>query len=415
VRLEYPHRFERFGAVKIHGIQQVIELDSGAAEDDEQAQGRLVLHAPRNELSAIQDRMAIVVPCKDERRKVIEGVLSGIPHDCLIIIVSNSAREPVDRYQIECQMAERFCYASERSAVLVHQRDPGLAAALIEGGFSELVDDDGLVRNGKGEGMMVGMALAAMAGRTSVGFIDADNYVPGAVTEYVNAYAAAMFASTTPYSMVRISWQSKPKIEGGRLFFNRWGRTSQVTNQFLNLLLAQYSGFGTEIIATGNAGEHAMTLALGMRMRMAAGFAVEPNQYLDMFEQYGGVVESPHPEVMKETVDVFQVETRNPHFHENKGADHVQEMRLQALNVLYHSPICPQATKDEIVQFLIELEVIEPGQEPPKERVYPPLENLDLQTFGRALGEHGDSFTQVHRRKASGITVEAPILLDAPN
>ena len=66
------------------------------------------------------------------------------------------------------------------------------------------------------------------------------------------------------------------------------------------------------------------------------------------------------------------------------------------------------------MQFLIDQDVIQPGQEPPMERVYPPLENLDLAAFGQALSERAESFTQVHRRKVSGITVEAPILLDAP-
>ena len=43
----------------------------------------------------------------------------------------------------------------------------------------ELIDDDGLVRAGKGEAMLVGMALAALTGRRYVGYVDADNYVPG--------------------------------------------------------------------------------------------------------------------------------------------------------------------------------------------------------------------------------------------
>jgi hypothetical protein len=130
-----------------------------------------------------------------------------------------------------------------------------------------------------------------------VGFIDADNYVPGAVHEYVKVFAAGLHLAPTPYAMVRISWQSKPKIEDGRLVFNRWGRTTHVTNRFLNLLLSTYNGFGTEVIRTGNAGEHAMTLELAKRLRFAGGFAVEPYEFLDLFEQFGGVDPSPHPEV----------------------------------------------------------------------------------------------------------------------
>jgi hypothetical protein len=32
------------------------------------------------------------------------------------------------------------------------------------------------------------------------------------------------------------------------------------------------------------------------KLRLAGGFAVEPYEYVDLFEQFGGVLESPHPE-----------------------------------------------------------------------------------------------------------------------
>ena len=51
--------------------------------------------------------------------------------------------------------------------------------------------------------------------------------------------------------MVRISWHSKPKLRDGRLFFSRRGRTSELTNQFLNQLIGEYSGFGTEVLHVG--------------------------------------------------------------------------------------------------------------------------------------------------------------------
>lgn len=411
MRLEYPHRSERFGAIRIHGLQQVVELDSGAHDDSLPVNPPhgAVQYVSSQDLSNIEKRMAIVVPCKDEKRKVIDGVLSGIPHDCLIILVSNSAREPVDRFEMECRTVDNFCRIAERSAVLVHQRSYGLAEAFRAARYDEIIDEDGLVRNGKGEGMMVGMLLAELAGRDYVGYIDADNYVPGAVHEYVKAYASALHLSESPNSMVRISWMSKPKIQDGRLFFNRWGRTSQVTNEYLNLLLAEYSGFGTNIIATGNAGEHALSVDLGMKMRVASGFAVEPHQYIELFEQFGGVIASPNPDILKQGVDIYQVETRNPHFHENKGADHVQEMRLQALNVLYHSPICLPSVRKEIKRFLKKQGVITEDGEPPEERVYPAMADMDLGAFLRTLLTEDGEFTQIRRRRMAGIVEDEPI------
>jgi mannosyl-3-phosphoglycerate synthase len=410
MRLADSFRSERFGAVRIHELQRVIELDSGAVADAGQpglSTGSRIVGPEA--LRAVETQLVIVVPCMNETRSVIEGVLSGIPHDCLIVLVSNSDRSPVDRYEIEAQTVEQFCRLAGRSAVTVHQRDPGLAAAFKAAGMEELIDAEGLVRRGKGEAMLIGMALAAMTGRQYVGYVDADNYVPGAVHEYCKAYAAGLHIAGSPYSMVRISWHSKPKLRDGRLFFSRRGRSSEVTNEWLNRLLAEYSGFGTEVIATGNAGEHAMSLALGLKLRLAGGFAVEPYEYVDLFEQFGGVLESNEPDVMASSVPVVQVETRNPHFHDNKGEDHVQGMRMQALNVVYHSPVTLPAVRRAIIEFMVAQGALEVGQEPPRERVYPPVGSLDLDLLYDGLDAEALSFRQLDGRAAAGLSASPPI------
>lgn len=403
MRLADSFRSERFGAVRIHELQRVIELDSGTSAG---AGSRIV---PPEALSAVESQMVIVVPCMNETRSVIEGVLSGIPHDCLIVLVSNSDRLPVDRYEIEAQTVEQFCRLAGRSAISVHQRDPGVAGAFKAAGMPELIDDAGLVRSGKGEAMLIGMALAAMTGRRYVGYVDADNYVPGAVHEYCKAYAAGLHLADSPYSMVRISWHSKPKLRDGRLFFSRKGRSSQITNEWLNRFLAEYSGFGTEVIATGNAGEHAMSLDLGRKLRLAGGFAVEPYEYLDMFEQFGGVLESTSADVMASSVPVLQIETRNPHFHDNKGEEHVQGMRMQALNVLYHSAVTLPATRQAIADFMVSQGVLTAGQEPPRERVYPPVGTLDLDLLYDALDAEAISFRQPDGLAWAGLAAAPPI------
>lgn len=407
MRIEYPHRHERFGAVRIHDTTQVIELDSGLDGDSEEAtiQGRLVNLVPPAAVNAIERSMAIVVPTKNERRKVIDGVLSGIPHDCLIVLVSASDRDPIDRYEIETGVVERFCHSAERTAVTVHQNDPGLADALAHAGLADLIEGDS-VRAGKGEAMIVGMLIAAAAGKAHVGFIDADNYVPGAVHEYVKVFAAGLHLAPTPYAMVRISWQSKPKIEAGRLVFNRWGRTTHITNRFLNLLLSTYNGFGTDVIRTGNSGEHAISLELAKRLRFAGGFAVEPYEFVDLFEQFGGALPSPHPEVARSLVDIFQVETRNPHFHEDKGDDHVADMRLESLSALLRSPLTPETVHSEIHQFLDD-HAIDPDTLA-QPHVYPAWERADLEAFADHLRKAA-TFLSVPRRRPSGIVVEEPL------
>jgi mannosyl-3-phosphoglycerate synthase len=406
MRLADSFRSERFGAVRIHELQRVIELDSGAPHDAFSAGSRVV---PPEALRAVETQMVIVVPCMNESRSVIEGVLSGIPHDCLIVLVSNSDKLPVDRYEIEAQTLEQFCRLAGRSAISVHQKDPGLAAAFKAAGMDELIGEDGLVRAGKGEAMLIGMALAAMTGRRYLGYVDADNYVPGAVHEYCKAYAAGLHLAESPYSMVRISWHSKPKLRDGRLFFSRRGRSSEITNEWLNRFLAEYSGFGTEVIATGNAGEHAMTLDLGLKLRLAGGFAVEPYEYLDLFEQFGGILESASPDVMASSVPVLQIETRNPHFHDNKGEEHVQGMRMQALNVVYHSPVTLPSVRREIIDFMVAQGALEVGQEPPRERVYPPVGSLDLELLYDGLDAEALTFRQFDGRASAGYAAAPPI------
>lgn len=407
MRLADSFRSERFGAVRIHELQRVIELDSGTSAG---AGSRIV---PADAMRAVESQMVIVVPCMNESRGVIEGVLSGIPHDCLIVLVSNSDRTPVDRYEIEAQTVEQFCRLAGRSAISVHQRDPGVAGAFKAAGMPDLIDDDGLIRAGKGEAMLIGMALAALSGRRYLGYVDADNYVPGSVQEYCKVYAAGLYLAQSPYAMVRISWHSKPKLQEGRLFFSRRGRSSQITNEWLNRFLAEYSGFGTEVIATGNAGEHAMTLDLGLKLRLAGGFAVEPYEYLDLFEQFGGVLESTCPDVMTSSVPVLQIETRNPHFHDNKGDEHVQSMRMQALNAIYHSPVTLPAVRQAITDFMISQGALTIGREPPRERVYPPVGSLDLDLLYDALDAEALSFRQPDGRVECGLSAAPPIDRDA--
>ena len=397
MRIEYPHRHERFGAVRIHELTQVIEIDSGLGGAAEQAVigGRRVHHVPATAINGIERRMAVVVPTKNERRKVIEGVLSGIPHDCTIVLVSASAREPIDRYGLETALLDDLASATGRTAVAVHQFDPGVAAAAAAGGLIDLAPD-GAIAPGKGEAMVLATAITETLGLDHVGFVDADNYIPGAVHEYTKSYAAGLHLATSAFAMVRISWQSKPKVTDGRLVFNRWGRTSQVTNHFLNLVLSTYTGFGTEVIKTGNSGEHAMSMELARRLRFAGGYAVEPFEFVEMFEQFGGAFASPHPEVNRSLIDVFQVETRNPHFHEDKGEDHVSGMRTQALHALFHSKVCPDSVRAEICEFLEGEGAVQPGCEPRAETIYNGIVGLDSERFGRYLTK-ADTFRAFNR------------------
>ncbi|RLF09057.1 MAG: mannosyl-3-phosphoglycerate synthase [Thermoprotei archaeon] len=347
MKLELPRYTERFGSVKIHDIQRVLLLDSS---EDSPPHSASVCSIPRSRIEEIERRMAIVIPVKNEKLKVLEGVISAIPSECLIIIVSNSRRNKVDRFRMEYEMVEQYVYYTKRAVWMIHQKDAGVGSAVRKIGYEDLLDEKGLVHDGKAEGMILGMLLAKASGKDYVGFIDADNYIPGAVHEYVKIYSAAFCLAQSPYVMVRISWAYKPKILEGSLYFSKWGRVSKITNKYLNKLITSFTGFETEVVKTGNSGEHAMTMKLAELLDYSSRFAIETGEIINILEQFGGVLDPKFYEPMEKGVEIFQIETRNPHFHEEKGDEHIREMLFDSLLTIVSSPLCPDSLRSEIFE-----------------------------------------------------------------
>jgi mannosyl-3-phosphoglycerate synthase len=392
MKLDLPRYTERFGAISLHGVQRVYELDSAFNE------GRPASEAIRSvgnaEISEIERKMAIVIPIKGERLKLLEGVLSGIPHDCLTIIVSNSPRQPVDRFKLEKEALDQFNRFVGKNTLILHQKDPGLSDALKEVGYTSIFGPDDIVRNGKAEGMVIGMLLAKMAGKEYVGFIDADNYIPGSVNEYVKIFASGIAMSNTPYTMVRISWIYKPKwSESGQTHeMRKWGRVSEITNQYLNDLVSYYTGFETEVMRTGNSGEHCMSMKLAELLTYSSGFSVEPYEVVNILEEFGGILPTENQDAMDKGIEIMQVETRNPHFHEEKGDDHLNEMVNGSLGCIYHSKICPPRLRDKISEWLHGREIIQEGQEPDLLKNISSFKNIDMHQFAKILHDRAISF-----------------------
>lgn len=378
MRIEIPRECERIGSLQIYGLQKVYELDAG---EGIHGQDTVIERIPSEVLYDRMREMAIVVPVKNERLKLIEGVLVGIPSPCQVIVVSNSPRGPVDRFNLEKEALENYGKFTRKKIMVVHQKDPGLAKAFVDAGYSELIDEQGLVRSGKAEGMIVGTLMAKWLGKKYLGFVDSDNYFPGAVLEYVYEYAAGFAMNGSTNTFVRISWHSKPKIMESSLFFAKWGRSSVNSNMMLNRLLTHFSGFETEIVKTGNAGEHALSVDLALKLEYAAGYAVETHHFINLLEKYGGIIEPDDPKALQEKITICQIESRNPHMHESKGDDHVEDMIDASLSVIYHSPLCPELLKREIMENVQQRR----GEGSPEEiapvRMYPSLAKLDLDTF----------------------------------
>ena len=386
MKLDLPRYTERFGATSLHGVQRVYELDSGF--DDGRPMSGTLMKVGNDQISEIERKMAIVIPIKGERLRLLEGVLSGVPHDCLVIIVSNSPRQPVDRYLLEKDALQQYNTFVGRNALILHQRDPGLSEALKEVGYTSILGPDDIVRIGKAEGMVLGMLLAKMASKEYVGFIDADNYVPGVVNEYVKIFASGVAMSKTPYTMIRVSWIYKPKMSDTGLYFSKWGRVSEMTNQHLNSLISYYTGFETEVMRTGNSGEHCMSLKLAELLSYSSGYSIEPYEVVNVLEEFGGIIPTPHQDAMEKGVEVMQVETRNPHFHEDKGDDHLKEMIVASLASIYHSKICPPKLREKILESLRAKSMLEEGQqEPPVLLKIEPFKDIDIRQFAKVLSK----------------------------
>jgi len=391
MRIENIRNTERFGSVRIHDVQKVVELDSGKTEIPPVGTPT-VMKIDDEVLRSFEGEMAIVIPTKDEKLQLFEGVISGVPHDCALIVISNSSRKKVDRFRLEKDTLEQFCRHAQRSAYIIHQKDTTIAQIAQQAGYTDLIGEDGLVRNGKSEGMVIALLMAMALGKKYIGFIDADNYFPGAVLEYAKSYAAGFSMSTSPYAMVRILWRYKPKFAGG-LYFKKRGRVSETTNKCLNALLSATTGFETDIIKTGNAGEHAMTIKLAEILPYASGYAVEPQEIISILEQSGAVLPAPYPTVAKHGVDIFQIETRNPHLHEEKGLEHLLDMLRSGLSAIHYSQLANPTTKDMIITELTAQEALKPDETLPPPHINRSPRKVDLKSAQTLLQQRLEDYS----------------------
>jgi len=446
MRLRTNSHCTRIGNVDIHQLFQVLELDAGYAVDTDQHQYQhLHINLPNGtgnrgsvsfsppSLHAIESQLAIIVPCMNEEQHIIEGVLRGIPHECLIIFVSNSA---LPKFEDECGLLEQLCDDTQRQGIAMHQQNQELARAFCAAGMPEVVNQTGTsqrIRNGKGEAMMIGVLIAKLAGKQYTGFVDADNFVPESVHEYCKVFAAGLQlslhlsgqvvsgkVSSSPnctlaipeaHAMVRIKWNSKPKVVDNQIVFPKTGRSSRVVNEWMNRLLGEIddgSEIGQDIIQTANAGEHAMDVDLALKLRFATGYAVEPFQYIDILESFGrvplcdaGRIQADNHEATEHCssdepkVRILQIQTCNPHFHDTgKGNEHIERMCAQGLGTIYHSGMTSRMLKDELRVYLGENLPTAVGDDcmPRQLRVYPSMRAIDLDVFRCGMNTQAKTF-----------------------
>lgn len=387
--IELPRHTEIFGALKIHEMQRVLKIDSGGFANPR------VKDIPLDEIKDVLRRFAVIIPAKDEKIHLLDGVLRAIPFDCSVIVVSNSRREAPDLYKMETEVVKHIHNLTQQEVLVVHQKDPDLGVAFDELGYDCLLDENKVVRDGKAEGMIIGMLIAKSLGKEFIGFADADNYIPGSVREYVIDYAAGFCMSESPYSMVRLHWRYKPKVVEDKLYFKKWGRVSETTNKYLNLLMSLRTGFETRILITGNAGEHALTTKLADILSYSTGYSVEPYHFVCLFDKFGlGVENITDKEVANTGIEIFQIETLNPHIHEEKGGDHINSMLLGSLRTIYHCKLCNDYVRSRILE---ELEDLLKWEEPEATTVMPSFGEIDAHRFVKILESNAESFKRFER------------------
>lgn len=73
MRIENPSIVEHLGSVRIHGVRRMLELDSGSQKATPHAVAVQPQLIEREAIEAIEKRMAIVLPIKNEGPQGIRG------------------------------------------------------------------------------------------------------------------------------------------------------------------------------------------------------------------------------------------------------------------------------------------------------------------------------------------------------
>jgi mannosyl-3-phosphoglycerate synthase len=149
----------------------------------------------------------------------------------------------------------------------------------------------------------------------------------------------------------------------------------------LNLVISDFTGFGSQIIKTGNAGEHAISLKLAELLQFASGFAIEPYEIVNLLEKFGKNSESEDLKAIKHGVEVLQIESRSPHFHDAKGESHLNKMLLEGLASIFHSNICSDKVKLEIINDLKKKKIISSRKTVTKPKIMEPINKMDFEKF----------------------------------
>lgn len=367
----YPSRFETFGAVKVYELSRIHTLFAVGAESKPG-----VYNLPSfRDLENIAESTIFIVPVKDEEPSSLEGVLKAIPHHSPVIIVSASSIHPLNMYKIETDIAKMIHKTTGRTIIVVHQKDKIVADKLKEF-IPDIVDSSFLIRDGKGEGLLLGVILADGLRARNVAFVDADNFIPSVVLEYALTYYTVLGLSESKYKMVRIYWSHKAWTTE-ELYFRRFGRVSVAVNNALNKVISLRRRIETDIFKTSNSGEHAMSIELAKELIYGGGFSVETQELVSIFEKCYIGLDKGVCATLPENVEIYQVESISPHIHSEKGETHVIKMILESISSIYYSQLPDERGRNFLLNILREMGFVGEPEPVPKYR-YPDVNSRNI-------------------------------------
>jgi mannosyl-3-phosphoglycerate synthase len=316
-------------------------------------------------------------------------ILRYIPADSPRIVVTNC--EPRMLPQLRYELGRRL--TSRGATYLIHQKDERVAHFFASCGVTNILDESGVVANGKGEGMYIGAILAAMLGIAEwIVYFDADNYAPSALLEYILAMGQLFTSSSGAYPSylgyreyreyperaslhnVRICWASKPHYDGvdftpqPRVL----GRCTEVIAPLCDELLRAWHPENIEQLLTPNAGEQGMTMATARALRFSSGFSIETFQLLELAFAGMRSPNAPAPARLQ------QYMSGSPHLHEKKDGEHIRGMIAESLgSFLAFRRRLPQHLLARIFELASELDIPLTGP-----KTYPAINRLPLARHG---------------------------------
>jgi hypothetical protein len=71
---------------------------------------------------------------------------------------------------------------------------------------------------------------------------------------------------------------------------------------------------------------------------------------------------------------------------------HINKMLLASLGSIYHSDVCPEETKNLILEELHRQGLLKLGDEPPRPKLITAPKNINFEKFAEIVGENLDKF-----------------------